>query len=206
MEHEPSQRDFLNEAFVLFETRGQNTLDEPVVEREYSQTFPNQLGQDAALTMVRDEASVEVQGSHNRLTVCAFAILLEGSSCWPDWAVHILMVKKKYLFVLQGTVMRDPKVYSLYQPNFAVPPMAAQGAVGLRVGISAERSEGSAIHPREPSSNSGSDGDWEPEIPALRSRSSHENGKLGVRERGKPIQRKWRQKYKVGIPPRIPRL
>ena len=96
--------------------------------------------------------------------------------------------------------MRDSKgVCSLFQPNLAVPHATAQGAVGTLTGINAERSEGSAVHPREPSSNSGSDVDWEPEIPALRRRSSHEDGKLRVRERGKPTQRKWRQKYKVGV-------
>ena len=77
MEYKTPQRDFLNEAFVLFETRGQNTLDEPVLDREYPQTFPNQLGQDAALTMVRRKLSGGVPMFYWHL-MCACAPLLEG--------------------------------------------------------------------------------------------------------------------------------
>jgi len=96
--------------------------------------------------------------------------------------------------------MRDPKVCSLYQPMSVVPPISAQEAVGMQMGGGGGHANGDGDQNlfREPSSNSGSDADWEPEGPTPRQRSTVEDSKLRVRERGKATQWKLRQKYKVG--------
>lgn len=87
-----------------------------------------------------------------------------------------------------GTMMRDSKVCSLYQPLLGIPTVSTQEAVCMESGV---------VPPRGASSNSGSDADWEPEEPILKQRSStSEDSKLRVREKGKTAQQKWLQKYK----------
>lgn len=93
----------------------------------------------------------------------------------------------------QITNMGTQSMCALYKPETVQPAMLYEQHDSL-YGPAAKAEN-------QPSSNSGSEAEWEPDAQSSKyGKINPEHSRLKVRDKGRSVQRRWRQKFKVCIP------
>ena len=106
-------------------------------------------------------------------------------------------------WLLQGTVMRDKVTQMGTQSMCALyKPESSPLQVDNQQNEPQLQPESETMEGKSPS-HTGSEPDWENDIPCLKPSKGHvlDQQSLKVRDRGKSVQRRWRQKFKASHGP-----